>query len=192
MTTIISGSPGGPRRPTPESGSQRRFAVGRMGAALVPFLLTFLILAVFWLLFSGKYDRFHILFGIAACLIVAGLNHDLLFPQGVKPGLMDCWIRFCGYIPWLLYQVFLANLHVLYLTFHPRMRERINPKMIEFDSTLKSDLSRTTLANSITLTPGTITVNVSQLGKYTVHCIDDASGRSLPGGMERRIEKVFK
>ena len=131
MTTVISGSPEGSRKPASEPGIYRRFAIGRMGTALVPFLLTFLILTAFWLLFSGKYDRFHILFGIAACLIVAGLNHDLLFPQGVKPRLMGQWIRFCGYVPWLLYQVFMANLHVLYLTLHPRMQERIDPRMIE-------------------------------------------------------------
>jgi len=159
---------------------------------IAPFLITFLILALFWVVFSGKFDRFHITLGIIACMIVAGLSHDLLFPTGVKPGFFMSCLRFCGYIPWLLYQVFIANLHVLYLTFHPRMMDLIDPKIIEFDSILKSDVSRTTMANSITLTPGTITVNVSMLGKYTVHCIDDKSGRSLPGEMERRIEKVFK
>ena len=48
---------------------------------------------------------------------------------------------------------------LLYLTFHPRMMELIDPRIIEFDSRLTSDLARTTFANSITLTPGTITVD---------------------------------
>jgi multicomponent Na+:H+ antiporter subunit E len=85
----------------------------------------------------------------------------------------------------------LANLHVLYLVFHPKMMDLIDPKTITFSSKLTNDISRTTFANSITLTPGTITVNVSAMGKFTVHCIDEKSGRSLPGEMEKRIATVF-
>jgi multicomponent Na+:H+ antiporter subunit E len=167
------------RNPTKKS-----FGVG-------PFILTFLIMALFWVLFSGKFDPFHLALGLGSCLIVAALSRDLLFPSRIKPGFIVCWLRFAGYIPWLFYQIFLANLHVLYLVFHPRMMELIDPKIIDFNSKLKSDISRTTFANSITLTPGTITVNVSVLGKFTVHCIDEVSGRSLPGNMEARIAEVF-
>jgi multicomponent Na+:H+ antiporter subunit E len=159
---------------------------------LAPFILTFLIMGLFWVVFSGKFDLFHISLGIASCLIVAALSADLLFPEKIKPDLILCWLRFAGYIPWLLYQIFRANLHVLYLTFHPRMMELIDPKIIEFNTTLKSDVSRTTFANSITLTPGTITVSVSVLGKFAVHCIDEKSGQDLPGEMESRIATVFQ
>jgi len=160
--------------------------------APAPFIVTFLILALFWVLFSGKFDPFHLALGLGSCLIVAAFSNDLLFPSGIKPAFIIRWLRFAGYIPWLFYQIFLANLHVLYLVFHPRMIDLIDPKIIEFDSRLKSDISRTTFANSITLTPGTITVNVSVLGKFTVHCIDEVSGRSLPGSMEARIAEVFR
>jgi multicomponent Na+:H+ antiporter subunit E len=159
--------------------------------ATASFVLTFLIMALFWVLFSGKFDPFHISLGIASCLIVAAFNHYLLFASGVRPQLFVHWIRFVGYIPWLFYQIFLANLHVLKLVFHPRMLDLIDPHIIQFRSILTKDVPRTTFANSITLTPGTITVHVSVLGKFSVHCIDDKSGESLPGAMERRIEKVF-
>jgi multicomponent Na+:H+ antiporter subunit E len=46
-------------------------------------------------------------------------------------------------------------------------------------------------ANSITLTPGTVTIHVSVLGKFTVHAIDGKSARSLPGVMEKKIENIF-
>jgi multicomponent Na+:H+ antiporter subunit E len=160
--------------------------------AVAPFILTFFIMGFFWVVFSGKFDRFHIILGIGSCLIVAALSADLLFPEKIKPDLILCWLRFVGYIPWLLYQIFRANLHVLYLTFHPRMMELIDPKIIEFNTKLKSEVSRTTFANSITLTPGTITVSVSVLGKLAVHCIDEQSGRDLPGEMELRIARVFE
>jgi multicomponent Na+:H+ antiporter subunit E len=162
------------------------------GFAAASFALTFLIMAFFWVLFSGKFDPFHICLGIASCLIVAALNHRFLFVSGVRLNLLIHWVRFAGYIPWLFYQILLANLHVLYLVFHPRMMDLIDPKIIQFDSILKEDVPRTTFANSITLTPGTITVHVSVMGKFSVHCIDDKSGESLPGAMETRIDKVFK
>ena len=101
-------------------------------------------------------------------------------------------MRFVGYIPWLLYQILLANIHVFYLTFHPRMMELIDPQIIIFESRLKSDIARTTFANSVTLTPGTITVNVTTRGKFAVHCINEKSGQPLPGVMEAKIAKVFK
>ena len=159
--------------------------------AVVPFALTFLIMFFFWLLFSGKFDFFHITLGIGSSLIVAALSQDLLFPSKIKPGFFICWLRFAGYVPWLFYQIFLANLHVLYLVFHPRMMDLIDPQTINFSSKLTNDIARTTFADSITLTPGTITVNVTVLGKFAVHCINEKSGRSLPGEMEKRIAKVF-
>lgn len=159
--------------------------------ALVPFCLTFTIMACFWLLFSGKFDLFHISLGGASCLMVSAISSRLLFPNALSPGLFKCWLRFAGYLPWLFNQIFLANLHLLYLTFHPRMMDLINPKIIQFNSRLKSDVSRTTLANSITLTPGTITVHAGVMGTFAVHCIDDKSGQGLPGVMEKKIAKVF-
>ena len=156
------------------------------------FILTFIILALFWVLFSGKFDLFHISLGMASCLIVSALNHRFLFASRIRPRLFIHWVRFVRYIPWLFYQIFLANLHVLYLVFHPRMLDIIDPKIIQFDSILKEDVPRTTFANSITLTPGTITVHVSVMGRFSVHCIDDKSGKSLPGAMEEQIDKVFK
>lgn len=160
-------------------------------SAAASFVLSFFIIFFFWMLFSGKFDLFHIALGVASSAIVAALGRDLLFPSGIKPGLIFCWFRFAGYVPWLFYQILLANLRILYMVFHPRMMELIDPKIITFDTGLSSDISRTTFANSITLTPGTVTVNVSALGRFRVHCIDDKSGRALPGEMEKRIAKVF-
>ena len=174
------------------TGSRHSHNPAKKSFPAAPFVMTFLIMAVFWVLFSGKFDFFHLALGLGSCLIVAAFSNDLLFPTGITPAFIVRWMRFAAYIPWLFYQIFLANLHVLYLVFHPRMMDLIEPKIIEFDSRLKSDISRTTFANSITLTPGTITVNVSVLGKFTVHCIDEVSGRSLPGDMEKKIARIFK
>jgi multicomponent Na+:H+ antiporter subunit E len=158
----------------------------------INFLLSFLILFLLWIVFSGKFDAFHIALGLISSAIVAKISGDLLFTSTRPQGLFSLWLRLFAYIPWLVYQIFLANVHVMYLVFHPKMMELINPQIIEFESRLKSDYGRTTFANSITLTPGTITVNVTVLGRFSVHCIDDQSGLALPGDMEERIVKVFR
>ena len=155
------------------------------------FLLTFLIMAAIWVLLSGKFDAFHLSLGMISCLIVAYFSVDLLFESPQIMRLPGTWLRFIRYVPWLLYQIFLANLHVLYLTFHPRMHDLINPKIINFKSKLYSDISLVTFANSITLTPGTITVYVSGDGEFHVHAIDDQSAQGLPGEMEARVAKAF-
>jgi multicomponent Na+:H+ antiporter subunit E len=129
--------------------------------------------------------------GAASSAIVAAFSKDLFFPSRIKSGFIISWLRFAGYVPWLFYEILRANLRIMYLVFHPRMMELIDPKIITFNTTLSNDISRTTFANSITLTPGTITVSVSVLGKFRVHCIDEKSGRSLPGEMEKKIANVF-
>lgn len=158
---------------------------------VVPFCLTAFIMFGSWVLFSGKFDLFHLLMGMIACGIVSFISNRLLFPKALSARLFYTWAGFIRYLPWLFHQIFLSNLHLLYLTFHPKMMTLINPKVIRFDSRLKSDVSRTTLANSITLTPGTITVHAGVMGSFAVHCIDDQSGRDLPGAMEEKIASVF-
>lgn len=155
-----------------------------------PFFLTFVIMAGTWVLLSGKFDLFHLSLGVICCAIVAYLSHDLLFPAKPK-GLLSQWVRFARYIPWLVVEIAKASLHVTYLVFHPRMMELIDPEIVKFRSKLQSDLALVTFANSITLTPGTITVYVSVDGDFKVHAIDKASGDPLPGEMERRISKAF-
>jgi multicomponent Na+:H+ antiporter subunit E len=140
---------------------------------------------------SGKFDLFHLGLGILACLLVAYSSADLMFTSWKLHGLPRTWYRFVRYIPWLLYQVLLANLHVMYLVCHPRMMELIDPHFVRFKSRLDSDLALVTLANSITLTPGTITVYASIYGDLTVHVIDIHSGQSLPGVMEAKIGAIF-
>ena len=157
-----------------------------------PFLITFLISLALWLILSGKFDHFHVSLGIISCIIVSYLSSDLLFPNGLPPQFVSKAIGFTGYLPWLIYQILLANLHVLYLSLHPKLLSKINPQIVRFQSKLKSDISIVALANSITLTPGTITLSVSVDGEFKVHAIDDKLAQNLPGQMENRIAKAFR
>ena len=154
--------------------------------------LTFIALLCLWVILSGKFDLFHLSLGLISCAIVTIFSGDLLFPESRTRGLFGHVISFITYVPWLMYQVVLANLHVLYLAFHPRMMDLIDPHIVRFDSTLKKEISLVTFANSITLTPGTITIYVSVNGAFQVHAIDKESGSPLPGEMEKRIARAFE
>ena len=155
------------------------------------FALTFVIMFGLWVVLSGRFDSFHLSLGVISCAIVSYLSSDLLFPSPKIKGLLGQWVRFIWYIPWLMLEIIKANLHVTYLVFHPRMMDLIDPRIIKFRSKLKGDLALVTFANSITLTPGTITVYISLKGDFKVHAIDKASGEPLPGEMEAKIAKVF-
>jgi multicomponent Na+:H+ antiporter subunit E len=160
--------------------------------AFAPAVISFLGFFCLWIVLSGQMDFFHIGLGLISCLLVTAISRDLLFPNHTARGFFRSGIRFLGYVPWLLYKIFMANLHVLALTFHPKMMERIDPQIFRFQSRLHKDLALVTFANSITLTPGTITVYVNMNGTFTVHAIDWASREDLPGEMEDRIAAVFE
>jgi multicomponent Na+:H+ antiporter subunit E len=156
-----------------------------------PFILTFIIMCGTWVLLSGKFDAFHLSLGVISCALVAYFSSDFLFSSPKPRGVLSQWVRFATYIPWLMVEIVKANLHVMKLVLHPRGMDMIDPKIVKFRSKLKSDLALVTFANSITLTPGTITVSVSLDGDFKVHAIDKASGDPLPGEMEQRIAKAF-
>lgn len=154
---------------------------------IISFILTFTICFATWTILSGRFDIFHLMLGVIACFIVAGLSSSILISTRNIGNLPRQWFKFVCYIPWLLYQVFLANIHVMSLAFNPQLIKVIDPRIIRFKSRLKSPMSLFILAHSITLTPGTITVFVSITGEFTVHVIDEHSGLSLPGEMEEKV-----
>jgi len=161
------------------------------GFRLVPFAVTFAVMMTTWVALSGKLDIFHLSLGVISCVIVSLFSSDLLITATTFNGMPGLWLRFFLYLPWLIKEIVLANLHLLKLVFHPRLLDEINPQLIEFRSRMKDDMGLVTFANSITLTPGTITVSLSVFGDYVVHAIDDASAAPLPGEMEKRVTTVF-
>ena len=157
----------------------------------VSFGLTFVFAMVFWVILSGKMIPLMLSFGVVSSLIVATLCHELLFPSPDK-GYFKKSLAFLGYVPWLLVEIFKANLHLLRLVFDPRMMDKIDPHIVGFQSPMRQDLSLVAMANSITLTPGTITVTVDTEGRFQVHAIDRSSAEDLPGTMEQKLMHVFE
>ncbi len=152
------------------------------------FITTYIIVLAFWLLLSAHFDRFHVGAGIACSGVVAYASHDLLFTGTGNHGLTKT-LRFIAYLPWLIYQIVLANIDVAKRALSPRMP--IDPQVVTFKTMLKSDVARTALANSITLTPGTVTIDIVD-DVFYVHAIAKEPADDLLGGaMERRIAHIF-
>ncbi|UCG77611.1 MAG: Na+/H+ antiporter subunit E [Nitrospirota bacterium] len=155
------------------------------------FIYMFLIMFGFWIVLSGKFDAFHITLGVISCLIVSFLSLDLFFHETKKKGRIAEVVRFLSYIPWLVKEIVLATIHVAFIALRPNVKDNIDPKVIMFKTRLKKDLSKVTFANSITLTPGTITIKVSD-DEFYVHALTKKTAEGLPGEMEERVGKVFK
>jgi multicomponent Na+:H+ antiporter subunit E len=149
-------------------------------------LATFFVMLAFWVIMSGMFDLFHLSLGVICCLLVTYFSHGLLFY-----GHSSSWGRgifgILIYLPWLFWEILLANLQVTYIVLHPRMMDQLDPQLVRFKTLLKRPISRVTLAQSITLTPGTITVNIEE-DEFLVYALTRGSAQALPGSsMERRI-----
>jgi multicomponent Na+:H+ antiporter subunit E len=152
-------------------------------------IATFFILFGFWVLLSGKYDLFHLTLGVICSLLVAFLTHDLLFANARVGDAKVIFRRFIAYIPWLFYQIVSSNIHVALVALSKK--NPIDPRIIRFKTKLESDISWVTLANSITLTPGTITMDIKN-GEFFVHALDKKVADDLHAGeMEDRVAHVF-
>ncbi len=92
---------------------------------------TFFIMLTFWTIMSGMFDAFHFSLGILCCLLVAFFSSDLLFPDQGKPWVKET-IGMIRYLPYLLWQIILANLQVTYIVLHPRMLDKIDPHLFRF------------------------------------------------------------
>ena len=159
--------------------------------------LQFAILFAFWLVLSRRYEAKYLYIGALSAGLVTFLTHDFLYPR-TYPGkkretslllTLSQWARFLGYLPWLLLSIVKANLQVAYLILHPQMP--IDPAFIKFRTQLRSKVAHVTLANSITLTPGTLTVDLEE-GCYIVHALTPQSAQGLlTGQMQNKVGAIF-
>ena len=155
---------------------------------IMRFVLTALIMFAFWIFLSGKFSLILLLSGLISSLLVSYMSNDLLIGNGdIKLGFIRT-IRFIRFLPWLLWQIVLANIDLALRTLHPKMP--INPMLINFKNNLKTDLGMVILANSITLTPGTVTIDVNE-NEFLVHVISEKAAQSLISGeMQARVKKI--
>ena len=137
-----------------------------------------------WLLLSESLDGLHIGMGILVAFGVAWLNTERSSTRSSIRG----WRMFC-YFPWLVGRIVHSGIHLSILILHPSLP--IDPKMIRHQTKLQDDGSIVLLGNSITLTPGTITVEVESQD-LVVHAMDDSSADDVTSRrIEQRIDGLF-
>ncbi len=165
---------------------------------LVYFCLGFAVWIVLtWPFSGGKIDLQVIIAGLVASGVVAFLFHEILPKEHhvfVSP-LRLFW--FLVYLPVFVYYVVLANFDVVYRALHPRMP--IKPGIVKIKTNLTTDTGITALGNSITLTPGTLTVDLDpDEGILYVHWInvkatDTETATQLIGlRFEWFLKKIFE
>lgn len=145
----------------------------------------FVILMSVWLLNSGHYTPMLIGFGIASCALVVWLSWrmGIVDEEGVPVHLIP---RALVYAPWLIKEIFKSNLDVAWRAVKPG-RVDVSPKIFDAPTTQCSDLGRVIYANSITLTPGTVSIWVHGRA-ITVHAIAEEVADGLGDGeMDRRV-----
>lgn len=142
------------------------------------------VLTALWLVLSGHFTPLLLGFGAGSIAFVAWIARrmDVVDPEGHPSHLT---LRAMAYWPWLLGQIVAANLAVTREILRPRLA--ITPTVIWVRSTQRSDLGRTIFANSITLTPGTVSIELGA-GAIQVHALTrDAAEGLETGEMDRRV-----
>jgi multicomponent Na+:H+ antiporter subunit E len=157
---------------------------------LAQYLALFCASFGFYLLLAGSVAPFELATGAISAGIVATALWGISLTSPVDLGRTARQLgRFALYVPYLLYEIAKANVEIAYVVLHPDLP--IDPEMVEFDAAVWSALPVTTLANSITLTPGTLTVDVSRR-HFTVHTLTRSSREELfSGALERAVRFVF-
>jgi multicomponent Na+:H+ antiporter subunit E len=153
----------------------------------VSFLVTWLLLAALWIGLSGYFDAVHLIFGFVSVTLVSAISHKHLVGDGPMWRGLGRLVRLVVYVPWLLWEITVANYDVMLRVLGFR---DVDPCVVRFRPDLTSDFGRVALANSITLTPGTVTIRIRE-GEFIVHAISPAAADGVLGGrMERRVRSV--
>jgi multicomponent Na+:H+ antiporter subunit E len=138
---------------------------------IIYFVLAFIVwVLVAWPFGDGRVDLQIVVAGLLASFLAAILFHEILPKEHhvfISP-VRVFW--FLVYVPVFFYYVIRANLDVVYRALHPAMP--IKPGIVKIRTNLKTDSAITALANSITLTPGTLTVDLTDDGYLYVHWIN--------------------
>lgn len=143
------------------------------------------ILFAFWLLLSGHYDSPLLLgLGVASCTLVVYVAHrmDVVDHESLP---LHIGVRFLLYFPWLLLEIVKSNLTVARIILDPALP--IDPALGRLRLPHRTPLGRVIFANSVTLTPGTITTDVMD-GEIEIHALtrSDLDGAE-EGEMARRV-----
>ena len=144
-------------------------------------------LTVLWLLFSGHYDAWFLVLGAVSVVLTVYLASRMdVVDHEAQP--LHLTLKISRYYTWLIKEIFLANLLVVK---HIWLGNKsISPVFATITASQKTEIGKVIYANSITLTPGTVTVNIEG-NKFLVHALLRESIEGLESGdMDRRVTQL--
>jgi len=157
-------------------------------------ILQFAVLFGLWLVLSERFDIFHVSIGffcaVLSTLIHVKINRHLYYRHEIAKEHALKIPRLFLYVPWLIWQIIVASLQVAYLVLHPKTP--IRPSLVSFKTRLPNVAAKVILANSITLTPGTLTIQISG-DAFLVHSLTDASYTGIvDGSLPLQVAKLYE
>jgi len=156
-------------------------------------LLQALLLAAIWLILSGKLDAIYFFWGFLSIAFVMWMSNRIRaipMAENERCGTTRIIIfRLTVYLLWLVVEIVKSGVYVAYVVLHPRMP--IQPMIVRFTSKQPNVLARVILGNSITLTPGTLTLDIEG-DLFTVHALTRETEEGLVSGdMENRVARLY-
>jgi multicomponent Na+:H+ antiporter subunit E len=136
---------------------------------LIGFVWIFVFSFILWLALSSTLDPQELICGVLVCLIISLFAAHIYSKLGFPSLSLKIVLFSLIYIVVLFWEIIKANFDIAYRVIHPKMP--IKPGIVAIKTSLKSDLAKMILANSITLTPGTLTVDVID-DKLLIHWIN--------------------
>ena len=146
-------------------------------------IVLLILLVAAWLLWSGHREPMLLAFGALSCIGVAALAARMRVPRYEDPYLFA--LRTVTYLPWLAWEIVKAAVDVTKLVIARDLA--LSPRVIRVPATQSTEIGQVVYANSITLTPGTISLDLRD-GHILVHALTrEAAEGLLTGDMDRRV-----
>ena len=143
-------------------------------------------LCVFWILMSGFFTPFLLAMGFASALFVAWLAHRMNLIDREGHPFHLTWSA-AMYWPWLIREILKSAVEVSRIILDPRLP--VSPTVVRFKPRQKTVVGLVTHANSITLTPGTLSIEVGP-ERFMVHALTQAgAAATVDSEMDRRVER---
>lgn len=166
-----------------------------VGSPMVHMTCLALVLFAFWMVLSGRTETKFVVYGILTAVVTTWVTYPLLLVPN-KDGSKKYYVfgfsipKMIMYFFWLMWQLVLANIDVLLATTGQELK--IDPKVVRFRFKADNPMASVILANSITLTPGTVTMNVTDDGVYEIHALTvGAAAGVLDGGMQKKVADLY-
>ena len=162
--------------------------------AVIRFILTTITLFIVWLMFTSSLAPFSIIVGILGSLGISILTYNVFIPEygASRISLIPKPLRLIKYSFLIIYYIYSSSIKTLIAV----IKNNPKPNIVHFRTRLHTDFGRMILANSITITPGTITLDLND-DHLTVHwflCNTNHSklaGELVKGKMEEHLKKIW-